>query len=265
MNDLVLSVFPGVDLLGRAFEEAGYCVVRGPDVIWGGDVHAFHPPGGVFEGVIGGPPCQAFSTLAHLVRHNGHEPRFGNLIPEYERCVAEAHPRWFVMEEVPAAPVPDVEGYDRWSCLLVDAHVGGLQPRERRISFGMRAGLWTEPLRSPLSLIEYTEGGANLARLSASTDAARRKHSVVADARQGTTGDRVRHVVTAGHGNTPAQRDKGAGSVLSIEDACEAMGLPRDFTAMMPFTMHGKRSAIGNGVTLAMGRAIAAMVRRAAR
>ena len=33
-------------------------------------------------------------------------------------------------------------------------------------------------------------------------------------------------------------------------------------TAHMPFTMHGKRSVIGNGVPLAMGRALAAMVGR---
>jgi hypothetical protein len=146
------------------------------------------------------------------------------------------------MENVPGAPVPSVEGYERWSMLLVDADVGGTQPRERRISFGLPLSAWRESLRSPLSLIEYREG-VN-----------------VADARQGTTGDRVRHVVTAGHGNTPAQRDAGAGGVLSIEDACEAMGLPRDFTAHMPFTMHGKRSVIGNGVPMAMGRAIARMV-----
>ncbi len=49
----------------------------------------------------------------------------------------------------------------------------------------------------------------------------------------------------------------------SIEDACEAMGLPRDFAKEMPFTMHGKRSVIGNGVPMAMGRAIAKAVRRA--
>ena len=52
------------------------------------------------------------------------------------------------------------------------------------------------------------------------------------------------------------------GGVLSIEDACEAQGLPRDFTAHIPFTVQGKRQAIGNGIPMAMGRAIAAMVRR---
>lgn len=40
MNDvkLVLSLFPGADLLGMAFEQEGFCVVQGPDVIFGRDV-----------------------------------------------------------------------------------------------------------------------------------------------------------------------------------------------------------------------------------
>src|SRR6185503_20744824 len=104
---LVLSLFPGIGLLDMAFEEAGFCVVRGPDLLWGGDVRAFHPPAGKFEGVIGGPPCQAFSRLVHIVRAKGQTPR-PNLIPEYERVVAEAAPAWFLMENVPEAPEPVV-------------------------------------------------------------------------------------------------------------------------------------------------------------
>ncbi len=284
MTRLVLSIFPGIDLLGRAFEEAGYCVVRGPDVIWGGEIRTFYPPAGVFDGIIGGDPCQTHSALAHLVRHNGNEPRFPDLSPEYQRIVEEAQPRWFLRENVSAAPKIAPAGYDVWSTMLVDHEVGGVQPRKRLIQFGMREGLWSEPLRSPLSLIEYVEGAAmehiiagpdaNLSRLSASTDAARRKrHSVtcddravplkiggsgkvkrslVGDARQGTTGDRVRRT------------DAAMGGVLPIEDACEAMGLPRDFMLHSPFTKHGQRSVLGNGVPLAMGRAIASMVGRAA-
>lgn len=68
---LVLSLFPGIGLLDMAFEEAGFCVVRGPDLLWGGDIRRFHPPAGRFDGVIGGPPCQAFSRLRHLLEHNG--------------------------------------------------------------------------------------------------------------------------------------------------------------------------------------------------
>lgn len=40
---LVLSLFPGIGLLDMAFELEGNCVVRGPDVLWGGDIRTFHP------------------------------------------------------------------------------------------------------------------------------------------------------------------------------------------------------------------------------
>lgn len=66
MVSLVLSLFPGIGLLDLAFEEEGFCVVRGPDLLWGGDVRRFHPPAGKFDGVIGGPPCQLYGGLANF-------------------------------------------------------------------------------------------------------------------------------------------------------------------------------------------------------
>jgi DNA (cytosine-5)-methyltransferase 1 len=81
---LVLSLFPGIGLLDMAFEEEGFCVVRGPDLLWGGDVYTFHPPVGKFDGVIGGPPCKRWSRLAHMVNGNdrglamGSEANFGS-------------------------------------------------------------------------------------------------------------------------------------------------------------------------------------------
>lgn len=33
---LVLSLFPGIGLLDLAFELESFCVVRGPDLLWGG-------------------------------------------------------------------------------------------------------------------------------------------------------------------------------------------------------------------------------------
>lgn len=33
---MILSLFPGIGLLDMAFEEEGFCVVRGPDLLWGG-------------------------------------------------------------------------------------------------------------------------------------------------------------------------------------------------------------------------------------
>lgn len=59
---LILSVFPGIGMLDRGFEEEGFCVVRGPDLLWGGDIRRFHVPANHFAGVIGGPPCQDFSN-----------------------------------------------------------------------------------------------------------------------------------------------------------------------------------------------------------
>ena len=146
MSDVVLSLFPGIGLLDRAFEEEGFCVVRGPDKLWGGDVKRFHPPAGVFAGVIGGPPCQSFSKLVNLIRAQGHEPRFGNLIPEFERVVAEAVPAWFLMENVPDAPVPAINGYQVHTQRLNNRWVpdgngyGGEQHRLRVFSFGSRDG-----------------------------------------------------------------------------------------------------------------------------
>jgi len=156
MRQLVLSLFPGIGLLDQAFELEGYCVVRGPDLLWGGDVKEFHPPAGRFDGVIGGPPCQRFSRLAALVRHVYGEGKLAeNLIPEYERIVFEADPAWFAMENVPAAPEPAVDNYHVESQLVNNRHVpeepdgaiGPEQNRVRRISFGMPTADWSGNLQ----------------------------------------------------------------------------------------------------------------------
>lgn len=285
MNQLVLELFPGISFFGEAFEREGFPVVRGPDVLWGGDIRRFHPPAERFDGVIGGPPCQMFSALAPLIRHNGHEPRFGNLIPEFERVVAEAAPAWFVMENVRGAPLPNVPGYDRWSTLLKDSDVGGVQPRVRRISMGFREGLWDSPA-SPFTLVEY-EQGPHIAY-----EDQLRGQSVVGDGRAvpvkvGGSGKRKRSIkadalptrrearTVTGNSRTAASRDvlrnagydggmlPGMGSVLHIGDMLEAQGLPRDYLDAAPFTVQGKRQAIGNGVPIAMGRAIARAVKLA--
>jgi len=90
VTQLVLSLFPGIGLLDRAFEEEGFCVVRGPDLLWGGDIKRWHAPRGRFDGIIGGPPCQCFSRLVHIVRHNGYKVG-ENLIPQFVgRALARA-------------------------------------------------------------------------------------------------------------------------------------------------------------------------------
>lgn len=244
MTQVVLSLFPGVGLLDRAFEDAGFCVVRGPDVIWGGDVKRFHAPAGRFDGVIGGPPCQPFSQLVHMIRANGFEPRHENLIPEFERIVEEAQPDWFAMEEVPRAPLPAVPGYLLHNQILNARHVGSTQNRERRISFGTRDG---RALRVQTDVFEPIDFDF------AVTGDARVRPAVI-----GGSGKRK---ATATGGKT-SSLDRGGGS-LPFARMCELQGLPRDFLSESPFTVAGKRQAVGNGVPLPLGRAIAAAVLRA--
>jgi DNA (cytosine-5)-methyltransferase 1 len=256
VRDLVLSIFPGIDILGRAFEEAGYCVVRGPDVIWGGDVRTFHPPAGVFSGVIGGPPCQMWSALAPLVRANGHEPRFGNLIPEFERVVFEAQPAWFLMENVPAAPIPDVAGYQLHVFKLNNRWIGGEQHRLRRFCFGTRDGrrldIDVAALEPALSYhaVTSSDGGRGVPMQRYSGRLVKSGMAVTS-----TMGGRR----MTDDGNTShalAQKQ------YTLEDAAELQGLPRDVLAEAPFTKAGKLQAIANGVPMPTGRAIAQAIRR---
>jgi DNA (cytosine-5)-methyltransferase 1 len=235
---LVLSLFPGIGLLDRAFEEQGFCVVRGPDLLWGGDVKRFHPPAGKFDGVIGGPPCQFASALVHLVRANGYKVA-ENLIPEYERCCGEAQPSWFLMENVEGAPPPNVPGYIVQDTMLRDVWVGGETNRFRRFSFGTPAGR----------------------RLQVETLALHRPDPELAVLASG--GHREVPVAIGGSGK---RKRRHTGRHLSGDYFAKAkrlQGLPPDFLDHAPFTVEGKIKVVGNGVPLAMGRAVAKAVQAA--
>lgn len=129
MTQLVLSLFPGGDLLGRAFEAEGFCVVRGPDILWGQDIRNLHVPPGRFDGIIGGPPCQTFSVASAF-----QGTRAFDLIGEFVRIVKEAQPQWAIMENVWGARkspnIPDwpVTRLCDWDC-------GGLTKRVRAFWF----------------------------------------------------------------------------------------------------------------------------------
>lgn len=211
--DLVLSLFPGVGLLDMAFEETGFCVVRGPDTLWGGDVRRFHPPSGVFWGTIGGPPCQEFSGM----RRTAPTGYGVEMLREYGRVVLEARPEWFLMENV--ARVPDIEAIepklveDGYLIQRFDINEGwySSQSRLRHIQFGSRSGrLLDVPRRS----VTATEPAA-LASDSRSFDTVKR-----------------------------------------------LQGLPTDFD-LPPFKVADKIKAVGNGVPLNMGRALANAVLQA--
>jgi DNA (cytosine-5)-methyltransferase 1 len=254
VNDqpLVLSLFPGIGLLDMAFELEGFCVVRGPDVLWGGDIRRFSPPAGRFDGVIGGPPCQPFSRLVHIVRANGYEPRHENLIPEFERVVEEAGAAWFLMEEVPEAPVPQPRGYwPAYGTMLNNRWLGEEQNRLRRFSFATRFDV------SPNGL-----------RLDISPDVALFENPDFACTVAASGGGRDVPVAIGGSGlpkrsARSAMRNRGYQSADGLKTALRLQGLPETFLDEAPFTLTGKYRVVGNGVPLPMGRAIARAVRRA--
>jgi len=227
----VLSLFPGIDLLGLAFELEGFAVVHGPDVIWGRDIRGFTVPAHRFDGVIGGPPCQAFSGLANLQRGKGIEPTFGNLIPEFERVVDAAKPTWFVMENVRTAPQPNVTGYMVDGRVVQNRWFGEEQSRVRRISFGTTIGhrlqIVGEVFMNPVFAQTVTAAHAG----------ERRVHGKKA------TGGRIAR--------------------YSPEDAARLQGVDIKRFERSPFRRDALQKMLANAVPVPMGRAVARAVKRA--
>jgi DNA (cytosine-5)-methyltransferase 1 len=239
---LVLSLFPGIGLLDMAFELEGFCVVRGPDLLWGGDIKRFHPPAGRFDGVIGGPPCQAFSSLNQAGRA-GLQPLAEDRIPEFARVVLSAEPLWFVMENVPQAPLPvvtnDKFNYRQKSELLNNRWIGEEQSRLRRFTFGhrnnddatrrFRLDVEQVALENPVKSGCFTANGT--------------QWEPGANGRRG--------------------RSRSCRTNAELARGIRLQGLPDDFLVDSPFTVESKIKVVGNGVPIPMGRAVARAVKRA--
>jgi DNA (cytosine-5)-methyltransferase 1 len=217
LRGLVLSLFPGIGLLDQAFEEEGFCVVRGPDLLWGGDICNFHPPAEKFDGIIGGPPCQSWSGLGNVNRARwGDDCMMPDRIPEFARCVNEAQPLWFLMENVPQAPAPDCPGFSIVQRVCNNRHCGGEQNRERKFTFGSR----------------IATGAFHI--VGNALEPAAYRPAVISSGQAGKGGPRA-----------------------SIAQMALDQGLcPRRFDNS-PFTTTELRRAIANGVPLPLGRAVA--------
>lgn len=144
MTDLVLSLFPGIDVLGRGFEASGFCVVRGPDTILDQRIEDFRGVAGKFDGVIGGPPCQNYSTLN---RHRDLDEG-DRLLREFLRVVDECRPEWWLMENVPQVPDVRIDPYRVQRIPICDYECGGRQRRLRHVQFGSRTGDVIRPVRT---------------------------------------------------------------------------------------------------------------------
>ena len=240
MQHLVLSLFPGADLFGEAFEREGFCVVRGPELILGQDIRTWSAIEGKFDVVIGGPPCKSFSSVGRW-----KPPSQTNLIPEFERVVSEAKPTVFVMENVREAPIPHVDGYAIHDTLLNAHAYGADQNRVRRFSFGYRydGGLnsWPFHIEAPLPAHKRTPD----------------PFSTV--------------LATEGHFPTHCAGRKKLGRRLTIQEVCDLQGipekteewflLPRGKAKRVPFRKEFTYELIGNGVEMRTGRVVARAVK----
>lgn len=234
MTQLVLSLFPGIGLLDMAFEEEGFCIVRGPDLLWGGDIRRFHPPPAKFDGVIGGPPCQAHSVLTDF---RPSMNKFGDMTPEFQRVIVVARPNWFLMENVTGAPVLSDENYGIVTRLVRDVAVGGKTNRLRRFTFGQR-GL------TKRNAVKFAVEELAL-------------HNPEPE-----------HTVIGGHGPKRGTKVRGF-TGRDWRESAIAQGLPSEWIANVeralpaPLSAQGIKDAVGNGVPLPMGRAVARAVKRA--
>jgi DNA (cytosine-5)-methyltransferase 1 len=185
-----------------------------------------------------------FTQLRYLNPLAGQ--KHGNLIPEFERVVAEAQPGWFVMENVPAAPETAVDGYVTRSLVLNNRWLGEPQDRTRRFCLGSRDGLRLDvsPDLAAFESMDYRQAVTRSLR--------------AVPVKLGGSGKVKRTYTEDGkrHGPSVGAREK-LGEMLALQ------GLPVDYLDEAPFTDSGKRLVIGNGVPLPMGRAIARAVRRA--
>lgn len=256
--DLVLSVFPGIDGLGRGFEDEGYCVVRGPDLLWGGDVRRFHPPAGVFAGVIGGDPCQAHSSLAAINRARGRVPRYPDMSSDYARIIEEAQPEWFLRENVPGAPDVAPRGYLVYRQRFNNRWLDEPQNRERLFWFGTRDGrplhIEVAALVMAVALPAVTANGTATTLAYALDKRAtrpRRRLALLGGLPTVTSSH-----LGAGHGFSHLGR-------YTVPEAAALQGFPEGFLDGAPFTVEGKKRVIANAVPVRLAGALARAVRRA--
>jgi DNA (cytosine-5)-methyltransferase 1 len=157
---LVLSLFSGIDLFGRGFENNGFCVVSAGDIILGQDLRQKKFVSGKFDGVIGGSPCQDFSK-ARRTPPTGYGLE---MLAQFQRVVEETKPNWFLLENVPQVPNIIIEGYTVQRFNLNASECGSNQNRNRCFQFGSINGVVLSVKRDASSSIKLpcvtaSEGG----------------------------------------------------------------------------------------------------------
>lgn len=163
----VLDLFAGIGGWDIALMERGYvaCGVEmdkhalatrsaaGLFTMWDGDVRDLYvaPFKGQFEGIVGSPPCQAFSQASNTAK--GLDDERGRLVYEPMRWI-ETGARWMCLEQVPKAS-QFFDNMARWlrergwsaETKVVNAAQYGLPQARKRVLLAARAD--GEPIKWP--------------------------------------------------------------------------------------------------------------------
>lgn len=163
----VLSLFSGAGGLDLGFRRAGFDIVAGCEcdkTIW--ETYAYnHPtplikgdireiPSSAFpfcDGIIGGPPCQSWTTAGAF---RGIDDARGRLVYDYIRVIRDKNPKFFLMENVRGMLAPRHAralagfvdafrscGYNVSTILANAADYGVAQDRKRVFIIGFRSDL----------------------------------------------------------------------------------------------------------------------------
>jgi len=117
---LVLSICTGMDLLDKAFIDNGFNILPGCETdpgqrllyrqLCGKEpitydirelINWLKKSSRRFNGVIGGPPCQAFTKLKAV-----RKPKFPDLTPEVRDVLELVKPEWYLLENVVRIDIP---------------------------------------------------------------------------------------------------------------------------------------------------------------
>jgi DNA (cytosine-5)-methyltransferase 1 len=96
----------------------------------------FTPARHKFEGVIGGTPCQDFSGARRCAPTGAGDAA----LKQFARCVTQAAPKWFLLENVLRVPDLIVPGYKIQRFNLNANECGSRQSRPRCFQFGSVSG-----------------------------------------------------------------------------------------------------------------------------
>ncbi len=309
MRGTVISLFTGGGGLDIGFEERGFhpvvCVdndaescktLRLNRPAWGvfeGDIRDFRWEGRV-EGVIGGPPCQGFSTAG---KGKPNDPR--NLLwQEYFRVVRDAAPEFVMFENVPGMAqkknrrhlgmlLESLEelGYVVSYDILNAADYGVPQIRRRLIVLGGRGFRIELPRPTHVTHLTVKEAIGDLEENQTASNHTRNNHAPHVRARWAALGpgeidpgyrrarlwaDRPSSTIRAGGGYGP-KGDHLAGfhppihyrfpRQLTVREAARIQGFPDTWVFDGSKTAQGRQ--VGNAVPPPLAAAIAAKIREA--